>query len=275
MARFQRVLSREGEKGLFVYGGGFIVADMIADADSEKSIELTEHAIEDGSSVSDHAVRKPVILNFTLVQTQKPIYPTEGFGKKQISLTSKSNPAGKQTSRLTVRKKLGFQANAQALISAGITALRGAAEGDPSIVGMKPGAAQGAPLKVTALTADAPVDRVNAFADELWRLVESVTVVSVSWKGKDYPGYVLTSARRTDSAGQGGRSTFAVSLKQLITVATKQVTLPAVPAAKKTKSGGAKDTKKEAALPPDNRTILAAGQDAGFAATDVVVNLFK
>jgi hypothetical protein len=40
---------------------------------------------------------------------------------------------------------------------------------------------------------------------------------------------VLTSVARTDAAGQAGRASFEVQLKQIATVETKTVKLPPVP----------------------------------------------
>lgn len=257
MAFFQRQIP-EGTPGLIVYSAGYLVADMVSDAEFEKAIELTEHAIEDGSSISDHAVRRPITGTLTLVQTQKPIFPTEGFSRKQQALNVKTNKPGRQVSRLQVRQKLGFSPNANALVQAGLGALRGAASGGESVEGFKPGRAESTPLAILSFSADAPVDRINAFGDEIFRLIEAVELLTINWKGKSFPGMVLTSVRRSDSAGAGGRTTFACTVQQLVTVKTKQVELPAVPAQRKKKSLGAikpYDEQFGPPPPPDNRTF--------------------
>ncbi len=237
---------------------------MVSDGSAEKSIDLTDHAIEDGSEISDHAVRKPVTLSLTLVQTQTPIAPTNGFSRQQVTGSAPKQTPGRQTNTIKIRKNPNLQLNAAALVRAGIGAIASAGAGPVTIEGLKVGKATPAPLSVTVLAADAPVDRVNEFNDELWKILEAVERITVNFKGRSYPNMVLTTVSRTDSAGQFGRATFSCEFKYLSTVATKQVSLPAVPAAKKKVSRGAIKPYSEQfgpPAPPDRRTNLAALED--------------
>ena len=54
---------------------------MVQSADTTDDLGLTQHAIEGGSTISDHAIFKPTALELTLVQTEAPI-AAEGFRKQ-------------------------------------------------------------------------------------------------------------------------------------------------------------------------------------------------
>jgi hypothetical protein len=267
MAGFQRLKRQEGEPGLIVHSGGYILADMVSDGEFEKALEPTDHAIEDGSSISDHVIRKPLTGSLTLVQTQTPIEPTEGFSRKAIEIAAAVPKQRKQTVRLNVRQKLGFQPNAAALISAGLNALKGATEGPQTIEGVKVQKPEKQSFSVTVFSADAPVDRLNEFNALLWALLESTELVTVNFKGRAYPNLLLTSVRRTDAAGQFGRATFACSFREIIKVQVKQVTLPAVPKQRSKKSLGAIKPYGDQfgpPPPPENRTFAAQIADGGM-----------
>lgn len=250
----------EGEPGLIVHSTGFLVADMIADGSAEKTLDLTQHPIEDGSPVSDHAIRKPLTVSLTLVQTQTPVRPTNGFSRQQMQGSAAKQTPDRQTNVVNVRKNAGIQANVAGLVRAGLSALSSAASGPVTIEGLKVGKAAPAPLSITVLAADSPVDRINEFNDELWRIQEAVELVTVNFKGRAYPNMVLTRVSRSDTSGAVGRSTFSCEFQFLAKVSTKQVTLPKVPAQRKKISRGAIKPYSEQfgpPAPPDNRTTAA------------------
>jgi hypothetical protein len=219
------------------HSAGFVLCDCVSDFAFESSLEFTDHPIDDASSISDHAVRKPETMTLTLVATQTPMRPIAGFSVGAQPLQVKSVGYGKQKTELKVRGKAGISPNVSSLIDSGVRAVKelGAAS---SIEGLKvlPAAVKG--MSISVLRADAGSDRVNAFFEELLRLKNAVERLTISFKGRDYADLVLTSVSKTDKPGQLGKSSFQVSLKKVRTVATKQVTLPAVPKAKAKKERG-------------------------------------
>lgn len=223
---------------LIRHADGFLVCDAVSDFEFESTLEFTEQPIDDGSTISDHAVRKPQRLSLTLVQTQTPSRVIDGFSRQSQPLTVQSVTYGKQKVDLKIQPKKGVQFNAAAAISAGVGALKKAVSGAPSIEGLKVLPKAPKSLSVTVLKADADVDRIHEFFEQLLKLQTAVAPLTISFKGRDYSNFMLESVRKQDKPGQLGKSSFPVTFKQIRTVATKQVSLPAVPKAKAKKERG-------------------------------------
>lgn len=241
----------------FTFEGGALVFDAVLDSSAVHALELTEFPIEDGSSAADHAIRKPVQLSLTLCSTQSPIGLAPGFSVQSRELIVRSVSLGKQSTELKIAQKRGVQLNVAAAISTVGGALLSAASGATAIDGVKVEGATPRGFSIKALAADAPVDRVGEFYAELLRLQAAVTRLTLSFKGQSYPNLVLVSVTKTDSPNEFGRSKFPVELRELRTVVTRQVQLPAVPRAKKKKDLGAKPPATPAASEQQVRQSIA------------------
>lgn len=217
------------------HSGGLLVCDAVSDASIETTLDFTEHPIDDGSTISDHAVRKPETISLTLTHTQTPLRKIEGFAPANVALQVKAVTYGKQQTKLDIPSK-GIAPNVAGLISAGLSALKGAVP--PSIQGLKIAPDGSRNFGVTVLQANAGVDRIGEFYNTLLKVQLAVERVTLTFKGRDFADYVITTVRKSDKPGAVGKSTFDVSLKKVRTVATKQVELPAVPRAKKKKDIG-------------------------------------
>ncbi len=247
---------------LLTHAGGALVFDAVQDAAFDQTLEFTDLPVEDGTTVSDNAIRKPLMVSLTLCHTQTPITAVAGFSVKGQTLSVQSVKMGSQSTELKIAAKRGIQLNVNNAIAAVGRAFLSAASGATSIDGVKPELAAKS-FAVKVLSADAPVDRVNEFYETLLALMFAVTEVKLSFKGRDYPSLRLTSVKKTDARLEVGRSTFTVELRELRTVATKQVTLPKVPQAKKKKPqvgsfGAAFGSVSEFGDEPAQRRTLAA-----------------
>jgi hypothetical protein len=244
----------EGTNDLIQFPGGALVADMLSDASAEDAQELTQFAVEDGSSINDHVVRQPKRLTLQLVQTETPLrFDLEGFDQVQRTVDVPTRPVGNQTNEVQVRQKEFRPTSLLALSQAAQAALFGGPPKTLRITGLKSdGAIELKPLKVTVLARDGDVGRVNAFHDQLLALLDSVTPVQVTVKQRVYPDMIVISVSRSDAAGQVGCARFAVTLQQVRTAETRQVELPPVPAATKASNRGKSDGIKydEAFGPP-------------------------
>jgi hypothetical protein len=267
-------MALEGTPGLIRYDGGVLLCDMLVDASATHTLQLTEHPIETNAVISDHAIHRPFTLDLTLVQTQTPISAIDGFSQSSQSLTYATRPDGRQTNELQVRTNDRIPANVNQLIG-GITS-RIAGAGSPiTIEGAKADTPlQSAPLRVTALTADAPVERVNRFYADLLSLMLGVTPLNISFKGVTHIDMVLTSLTRLDAPGQVGMARFQVSLQRVATVSTQTVELPPVPEVSRKQSRGKKDG-KDAGPPPVEKTLLASGVDGGVSLGSAIGSFFQ
>lgn len=238
-------MANEGSNDLIQFDGGALVADILAEANSEDALELTRYAVEDGVVINDHAVIQPRKLTLTLVQTESPLTTVEGFSRLQQDLTYAKIEAGTQTVEVPVAQKEFRPTSLLALTGAVQSALFGGTAKTIRFTGMKAAAQYtDAPLKVTVLAANADVGRVNAFHEQLIALMLSVTPVQVTVKQRSHEAMVLTSVRRTDVAGQFGAARFTVELQQVSTAETRTVELPPVPQATQKKNVGKTDPKE-------------------------------
>lgn len=228
MKRFQTIIR---------FSSGFLLCDAVSDASFSSELDFTEHPIDDGSVITDHAIRKPEKITLSLSHTQTPIRAIDGFAFGSRPLEIKSVAFGTQQTQLDIRKRPGIGHNVTALISAGLAAVR--AVQPSALTGQKGLGASAKPLSVTVLQAGATVDRVGAFFSKLLALQTAVERLTVSFKGRDFADYVLISVAKSDKPGQLGKSSFQIELKKVRTVATKQTTLPAIPKAKAKQDKGA------------------------------------
>lgn len=253
---------------LIQFEGGVLVADMLGEAQVTDASELTQYAIENGSLISDHVIRQPRTLSLTLVQTETPISETTGFTRVLQALSYPVRPTGQQSATVPVRQS-EFRPAPLLALSAGIQSLLfgGSAAKELKLTGLasdKPVASK--ELKVHVLAAGAPLDRVNAFYLQLLSLLESAALVTVTVKGASYIDLVVTSVTRTDAAGQVGRASFAVELRQIATVETQTVELPPVPRSKAPKQAGPKppEATKEDQHKKLRSQLLLLGQGIGL-----------
>jgi hypothetical protein len=267
-------MALEGSPGLIQFDGGVLLCDMLADASAVHTLQLTEHPIETNAIISDHAIHRPFTLDLTLVQTETPISPIDGFSQTTQELTHAIRPDGRQTNQLNVRTNDRIPANVNQLIGSVTARIFNAASGPINIEGAKADTPlQSAPLKVTTLSANAPVERVNEFYANLLSLMLGVTPLNITIKGATHIDMVITSLTRLDASGQVGCARFQVSLQRVATVSTQTVELPPVPEVSRKRGRG----KKEGATkePPVDKSLLAGGVDGGISLGTAIGGFFQ
>jgi hypothetical protein len=267
-------MALQGKPGLIQYDGGVLICDMLVDASAVHTLQLTEHPIETNAIITDHAIFRPFVLDVTLVQTETPISPIDGFSQTVQTLSHSTRPDGRQANELNIRTNDRIPANANQLIGAVSSRILGAGRGPIVIEGAKADTPlQAAPLRVTALTANAPVERVNRFYADLLSLMLGVTPLNVTIKGATHIDMVITSLTRQDTPGQVGMARFVVSMQRIATISTQTVELPPVPEVTRKQGRGKKDGKVETP-PPTEKTLLASGADAGVTLGGAVKSFF-
>lgn len=243
---------------LITYDGGVLICDMLLDAQATSGLELTQHPIETGASISDHAISRPFTLDLTLVQTDTPISPVDGFSVTSEALDFAERRVGKQTNQLQIRENDRIPVNVNQLI--GAVTSRVFRPGPISVEGLKVDSdLSSSSLRVSVLTADSPVERVNHFYADLLSLQLGVTPLNVTVKGATHIDMCIVSLTRTDSPGQGGCARFQVSLQRVATVSTQTVELPPVPEQTRKQSRGKKDGTKVTEAPPALVSTLERG----------------
>lgn len=211
--------------------------DIVMSAEDTRSAKLTDHVVEDGSVITDHIVIQPEKLQLVLLVSQTPVKEEEGFQTRAFNLE--------------VRKSLfvpgGFLLLTQG-VRAGVSAAAGAVSGAAGLATQS--------RKHSAITSSAgDVDRVASVHDQLIRILQDALPVTVSFKGRLYPDYVLEEVQLSHAPGKFGSATFSVSARAFRTVTGNLVTLPD-PAdfrAKASSQQGKKNAKEKPGTPDEGK----------------------
>jgi hypothetical protein len=184
---------------------------IVVSHDDERSAEITSHPVEKGSDINDHVIHQPDRLSLELAQTQTPL-PTQarpGPWKPPENFTQK-------TIKLDVRKSLfkpgGLLAASQAVGNA-IGSLLGTVGPEPEI-------------SVFVWSADTPRDRIGELHDQLIDVKQKSRFVTVTFRGRMYPGYILTKVRWSSTKGEVGVGRFHLELQSIRIVQNAVAELP-------------------------------------------------
>lgn len=197
-----------GHKDIIVWSDDFgnqhkISLDAITAFEDGRDNEPTRHAIEDGTDITDHVILMPESVSFEIAQSNTPIEP-DGENFEKHNLTLEIRPSQFQPG--------GFLLVTTAVGSA-ITSLIGGGDDQASAIQV-------------VQSNGASVDRINNLWDALILLRQERRTFTMTYDGKVYPGYLLTSIKKTKSAGEGGLARFQVSAINLATVQTGTAELP-------------------------------------------------
>jgi hypothetical protein len=176
-------------------GGGqiYLEIDAIPTFLDSNGGTVTDFALEDGSSVAEHYIRKPKTLKLQVNQTPTPITRA---ANKQVDETMEETT---QELRLEPNK---FQPTGLLLLTTGAVSLAtsainaiGSATGLGAIAGPPP-------LTVKVLTAKTDVDRINALYDDLEKARQAAALFSLDWLGRSWTNLVLEQMSYGRNAGK-------------------------------------------------------------------------
>lgn len=194
----------------------FIEIDCIPSFMDSKGGKITDFALEDGSSISDHFIRNAQTIKLEVNQTQTPIENSgpqfdEAMELAQMTLVLPTNnfrPSGLLLATTAVGSA----------VSAGLGALGG-------LVGIAPGKV----LKATVLKSKTNADRINALYDELDAAFDQVGQFTLTWLGRTWGPLVL---EQKDYARAAGRQlgVFSLSFKRITYVTTASAAALQIPA---------------------------------------------
>lgn len=204
--------------------------DVVMSTNDKRRARLTDHVVETGAVVTDHIVIQPEELGFELLMTQTPMggagmapapLALEVAGAR--SLVPATLPISVPPSR--------FQPGGFLLLSTGLRSVvasvfGGGADTPTSAQGSRATAPAAATLQVNTLQAASPVDRVNDTFDTLIEILTTGLLVTVSFKGRLYLDYLLTSVELSQGKGEFGCGRFKVEARAFRTVTGVNVLLP-------------------------------------------------
>lgn len=202
--------------------------DVVMTTNDKRVARLTDHVVETGAVVTDHIVLQPESLNFELIVTQTPLLAGNGFAQQNVSL----EVAGRrlEPAQIPIRiPKSRFQPGGFLLLSSGLRSvvadLFGSAETPTTAQGSRAVETQST-ISARVLQATSPVDRVNDTFDALVEILKTGLLVTVSFKGRLYIDYLLTTVELTQGKGEFGCGRFKVEARAFRAVTGVNVTLP-------------------------------------------------
>jgi hypothetical protein len=219
--------------------------DVVMSTTDKRTAQLTDHVVETGSVVTDHIVIKPESLNFELVVSQTPMAPlaTGGFEPATLDIEVQARSFAPAVIPINVRKSQ-FRPGGFLALSTGIrnvlAEVFGGSEETPTTMQGSTTKVTTSKLQVRVLQATGgPVDRVNDTFDTLIEIMNTGLLVTVSFKGRLYLDYLLTSVELSQGPKEGGMGRFKVEARAFRAVTGTVVALPdpadfrALPAVKK------------------------------------------
>lgn len=229
------------------WDGGALTADIVTAVGLEHTADITEHSVEDGSTISDNVSPRPPVVTFEFAQSKMPLRDSE-LDWKQAPINvreSQFQPQGLLMLTMAAGAAIGALTNA-----IGLTSSESA-------------------LKVWTLTAKTSKDRIHEMHDALVGVQTGVKEVSFSYDGLVLSGYYLSSVRYSRENKEGGLCRFQLEAKYVPKVKTASSSLTpgagvssqllrALP----TQSGGAKtaEAKEKEVV---KKSLLASGLDLG------------
>jgi Dit-like tail protein len=206
--------------------------DVVMSTADKRTARLTDHVVETGAVVTDHIVIQPETLSFELLVTQTPHGgkgQSRGFSLQATEITVDSMSLNSVTVPIQVPKSR-FKPGGFFLLSQGLRSIvedaLGLGADIPTKVKGSASRLSSRTMNVATLKADTEVDRVNVAHDTLVGIMNTGLLVTVSFKGRLYLDYLLTSVELSQGKGESGCGRFKVEVRAFRTVKGTNVALP-------------------------------------------------
>jgi hypothetical protein len=196
----------------------FVQFDVVTVITHEGTVEVTEHPVEEGSDIADHARPVPEFLSIEGFVSNKPMASNPGVDKiasfRQVDL---KYPPHDPPLNLSIGQA----------ITGAIDAITGK---DPF------------PAQVTALAFDTFVNRIRQIAEKLEDARLNSRLIRVYTSLREYENMVLLREAEPITADDGSGCTFQVDLKRIriVTAETVEAPQPAEARGATTKAKGSK-----------------------------------
>lgn len=244
---------------------GVIRLDAVLSESPEDAVTITDHPVEQGANVVDHARVEPNRLSIEGVVSTIPnpaVDTDAGFQLIEVSVPGRRQLAAEtktlQPPQPPITPSIG------GLISAGIGALVGT-----SIKAQFAGATvpDKSTIQIRGYKQNTPRNRVRDVYEALLRLQEARTFVTVSTRDRDYYDMLIERVAKPRSLDNGSSSHFQIDFRRVRIASSKTVAAPrpAEARGKTTVNKGSQAAKKK----EDTKTFesfAAALGDAGLKA---------
>lgn len=203
--------------------------DVVMSTNDKRQVHLSDHVVETGGIVTDHIVLRPEVLQFELLVTQTPM-TGEHMVFQRMPIETSTGVLSPERVSINVRKSQ-FQPGGFLLLTSGVRSAIGSllGSGDDLPSSFEGKTSTRSPVTSSVLTLQAradAVDHVNAAFDTLVEIMTTGLLVTVSFKGRLYLDYLLTSVELSQGKGDAGCGRFKVEARAFRTVSGVNVDLP-------------------------------------------------
>ena len=241
--------------------------DVVMSTKDTREVSLTDHTVESGAVITDHISLRPERVEFELVVSQTPIVARDGFASGAAPITVASSRLDPNQVAIQVPKSRfkpgGFLA-LTAPVADALSSLFGTKSETPTSFQGSRSVAQTVTKQVQALRGSSPFDPVNDVHDTLVNIMQTGLLVTVSFRGRIYPDYLLEMVSLSQGKGEYGLGRFSVRARAFRAVTGVAIDLPdpedfrALPQVPK----GAQATKTPDPDPADTKTTRGSSLSA-------------
>lgn len=235
-----------------------VIFDAITSMTPEDTVDITDHPVEVGADVTDHARSKLGRLTLEAIVSMVPNPALD----KDVSLStntldvSQRAPGPSKTFALEI-PSVPVQLSETGLLNAGFSALKGALFGGPSATVNGVTRPKQGQISVSTIQQDAPRNRVRELYDVLLKLKDDHTLVTILTAERDHFDMMVERIAKPRAAGDGSSAKFQIDFKQVRTVNSQTVSAPkpVEKRAAKPVNGGTKNG-KPAPKPEDSESLM-------------------
>ena len=201
--------------------------DLVESSLDNREVEMTQYAVETGSIVSDHVVRRQDTLQFELLQSQAPVYalPSDGanFSSAEVTVLVPEQPGQSQQATSVA---VPTQPGSVSILGLGLPVVNTGAQGSTDFVVNSPVVNTGQQgtkaFQFHAFTVGAEVDRIRDIHNRLLDLLDNSYVTEVTFRGYTVQSMILTACRSSSQPGELGIGRFSLTFTKLNTVTTQE-----------------------------------------------------
>lgn len=197
--------------------------DAVLTESPEDTLTITDHPVEQGANVVDHAREEPTKLSIEgIVSTvPKPFDTDTGYQTIELSVPVRRD-RGTQTIALDIRKP-PITPSIGGLVNAGIGALLNSTEKGTFKAETTPGTDK---VSVRMLQQNSPRNRVRDVYEALLRVQSARTLVTVNTRDRDYFDMMIERVAAPRNVGNGSSSQFQIDLKHIRIASSQTVAAP-------------------------------------------------
>jgi hypothetical protein len=222
-----------------------VVFDAITALTPEDTVDITEHPVEEGANVTDHARSQAGRLTIECVVSMVPNIDLDtdiGLEVVHLSPVNVMKPGAPQTVTLDIPSP-PIQLSESGLLQAGIGALTGLLSGAPKAKLNGIAIPSLATQDVKLLQQDSPRNRVRDIYQKLLLVKDQHALITVLTLHRDHFDMMIERIADPRTAADGSSAKFQIDLKEIRTVSSQQVQAPkpSEPRAAAPKAGGSKN----------------------------------